>query len=368
LKGRRGSMQPKRQEALMRKYTKRRKKQTPLYVGVDLHQRSWHVTIISEEEDLFSGGIPPRWQALRSLLDRYTGYMVHVAYEAGYFGFWLYDEVKAYGADCSVTPPTLLPMEYGNRVKTDRRDSRKLAYLLSKDMLKRVWVPSPRERYHRQVVRRRRQLVRDRVRIQNRIKAELRFHGIDIPAPMGKWTQIYFETLQRHQFEDPWMQESFDRLLESYGFLSAQVDQQTRILKGLSETDRYRQKVKILSSVPGIGMIAAMEILLELGDVGRFERADRLAAYVGLTPAQYSSGDSIRMGRISKAGNSDLRRTFVEIAWKLISKDPAMREKYDNIKTRAGGKRAIVAIARMTLLRTRRMLLDNEPYAVGLVA
>jgi len=361
-------MQPKRQEALMRKYTKRRKKQTPLYVGVDLHQRSWHVTIISEEEDLFSGGIPPRWQALRSLLDRYTGYMVHVAYEAGYFGFWLYDEVKAYGADCSVTPPTLLPMEYGNRVKTDRRDSRKLAYLLSKDMLKRVWVPSPRERYHRQVVRRRRQLVRDRVRIQNRIKAELRFHGIDIPAPMGKWTQIYFETLQRHQFEDPWMQESFDRLLESYGFLSAQVDQQTRILKGLSETDRYRQKVKILSSVPGIGMIAAMEILLELGDVGRFERADRLAAYVGLTPAQYSSGDSIRMGRISKAGNSDLRRTFVEIAWKLISKDPAMREKYDNIKTRAGGKRAIVAIARMTLLRTRRMLLDNEPYAVGLVA
>jgi len=352
----------------MRKYTKRRKKQRAIYVGVDMHQRSWHVTILAEEEDLFSGGIPPRWQALRSLLERYPGARIQVAYEAGYFGFWLYDEVKAYGADCTVTPPTLLPMEYGNRVKTDRRDSRKLAYLLSKGMLKRVWVPSPEERYHRQVVRRRRQLVRDRVRIQNRIKAELRFHGVDLTAPEGKWTQIYFESLQRLEFEDRWMQESFDRLLESYAFLRAQVDHQTRILHGLSETDRYREKVKLLSSVPGIGMISAMEILLELGDVGRFKRADRLAAYVGLTPAQYSSGDSIRMGHISRAGKSDLRRTFVEISWKLISKDPAMREKYENIKTRAGGKRAIVAIARMTLLRTRRMLLDMEPYAVGLVA
>jgi transposase len=164
------------------------------------------------------------------------------------------------------------------------------------------------------------------------------------------------------------MQESFDRLLETYAFLNEQVDQQTRILKELSETNRYREKVKILSTVPGIGILAAMEILVELGDIGRFKRADRLAGYVGLTPAQYSSGDSIRMGHISRAGKSDLRGTFVEIAWKLISKDPAMREKYDNIKIRAGGKRAIVAIARMTLLRTRRMLLDNQPYVVGLVA
>jgi transposase len=352
----------------MKRYTKRRKKQTPLYVGVDLHQRSWHVTVIAEDEELFSGGIPPKWGALERILDRYAGYRVQVVYEAGYFGFWLYDEVKAYGADCTVTPPTLLPMEYGNRVKTDRRDSRKLAYLLAKGMLKRVWVPSPEERYHRQVVRRRRQLVRDRVRTQNRIKAELRFYGIDLPAPVGKWTQIYLGNLKRFRFKDRWMQESFDRLLETYAFLSAQVDEQTRILKELSETDRYREKVKILTTVPGIGVIAAMEILLELGDIGRFKKADRLAAYVGLTPSQYSSGDKIRMGRISGAGNRSLRCTFVEIAWRLIIKDPAMREKYDNIKARAGAKRAIVAIARMTLLRTRRMLLDGQPYALGLVA
>lgn len=352
----------------MERYNKRQKKKTPLCVGVDLHQNSWHVTTIADGEELFSGTIPPKWDALRQLLGRYRKYRIHVVYEAGYFGFWLYDELLAYGADCTVTPPTLIPVEYGNRVKTDRRDSRKLAYLLAKGMLKAVWVPSPQERYHRQVVRRRRQLVRDRVRTQSRIKAELRLYGIDLSASAGKWTRIYLENLQRLRFKDRWMQESFNRLLETYVFLSEQVDTQTRVLKELSETDRYREKVKILTSIPGIGTIAAMEILLELGDIGRFRRADRLAAYVGLTPSQYSSGDKVRMGRISRAGKGGLRGTLVEVSWKLIVKDPAMREKYDNIKGRAGSKRAIVAVARMTLTRVRRMLLDNQPYAIGLIA
>ena len=202
----------------MKGYRKREEKEKELYVGVDMHKTSWHVTALSEGEELFSGGIPAKWHALRRLLDRHQDYSIHVVYEAGYFGFWLYDEAIAYGANCTVTPPSLIPMEYGNRVKTDPRDSRKLAYLLAKGMLKEVWVPSQEERYHRQVARRRRQLIRDRVRTQSRIKAELRFYGIDLPAPVGKWTRIYMENLKRFRFKDRWMQESFDRLLENYAF------------------------------------------------------------------------------------------------------------------------------------------------------
>ncbi len=352
----------------MERYAKRRKKRKPLYVGVDLHQRSWHVTVRTDEQELFSGGIPAQWEALRMLLDRYPSFEINVVYEAGYFGFWLYDEIKGYGANCIVTPPSLIPIEYGNKVKTDRRDSRKLAHFLAKGMLRDVWVPSLQQRYHRQVVRRRRQLVSDRVRTQNRIKAELRCYGISVVEPAGKWTRTYFENLQRLQFNDPWMQESFNRLLESYACLKERIDKQTRLLKELSETDEYRESVTILKSVPGIGVIAAMEILVELGDIGRFKRADRLAAYVGLTPSQYSSGEKIRMGRISGAGKNALRGTLVEVSWRVIAKDPVMRDKYEKIKNRAGSKRAIVAIARMTLLRTRRMLLDNQPYVIGLKA
>jgi len=339
-----------------------------LFVGLDLHKRTWHVTIQAVDVELFCGSIPGKWEALHKLLERYKGCNITAVYEAGYFGFWLYDRLTECGIECIVTPPSLIPREYGNRVKTDRRDSRKLAHFLAKGMLKRVWVPSKEERYHRQVSRRRRQLIKDRVRTQGRIKSELQFYGIDIGETRGKWGRVYLENLHRIRFKNRWMQESFNRLLDLYDFLDKQVKEQTRLLKELSETDLYRRRVETLLSVPGIGVIVAMEILLELQDVSRFRRAEQLAAYVGLTPSQYSSADKIRMGRITGIGKNSLRTALVEASWKLITKDGVMQEKYERIKARAGSKRAIVAIARTLLLRTRRMLLDDIPYAVGLIS
>ena len=359
----------------MRIYKAVRKKESrdvesrpPLYVGIDLHRVTWHVTIRTENDEVFSGGIPGNWETLKKLFQRYRDYQMSVAYEAGYFGFWLHDRIVAHGGECIVTPPSLIPQEYGNHVKTDRRDSRKLAYFLAKGLLKRVWVPTEEERYQRQVVRRRRQLVGDRVRVQNRIKAELRFYGIDLPEVVGKWTRGYVENLRRLRFNNRWMQESFQRLIEEYDFISGEVVKQTKVLRELSEDALYRDRVKILRSVPGIGLIAAMEYLLELQDVERFRRAEQLAAYVGLTPSQYSSADKVRMGRITCIGKNTLRGTLVEVAWRVIAKDRAMRQKYDALKVRCGSKRAIVAIARIMLLRTRRMLIDRKPYILGLAA
>lgn len=340
----------------------------PLYIGVDLHSVSWHVTVRTEDTELFSGGIPGHWKALKKILDRYRNYSISVVYEAGYFGFWLHDYIVAYGAECVVTPPSLIPQEYGNRVKTDRRDSRKLAHLLAKGLLKRIWVPSEEERYHRQVIRRRRQLVGDRVRIQNRIKAELRFYGIEMHEVQGKWTLAYVENLRRVRFDNKWMQESFQRLIDEYDFIHQQIKCQTSLLRELAEIPLYQERVAILRTVPGIGLIAAMELLLELQDVERFRRADQLAAYVGLTPSQYSSADKVRMGRITAIGKNTLRGTLVEVAWRVIAKDSAIRQKYDTLKLRCGSKRAIVAIARIILLRTRRMLIERKPYVVGLAA
>jgi len=335
-----------------------------LFVGIDLHKHRWHVTIRTFDVELFSASIPGTWETLYRVLARYAGHRLAAVYEAGYFGFRLHDRLVDHGIPCIVTPPSLVPQEYGNRVKTDRRDSRKLAHLLAKGLLKRVWVPSEEELYHRQVIRRRRQLVRDRVRTQNRIKAELRFYGIHLEEPRGRWTQIYFETLRRIRFGNRWMQASFNRLLEQYEFLSAQIDKQTQLLRELSETALYRERVEILQSIPGIGIISAME----LQDVSRFRRAEQLAAYVGLTPSQYSSADKVRMGHITGIGKNTLRAILVEASWKLITKDQIMREKYERIKIRSGGKRAIVAIARTLLLRRRRMLLDKQVCALDLAA
>jgi len=339
-----------------------------VFVGIDLHKNKWHVTTRTAELELFSGSIPGKWEALKKILERYKGHVIETVYEAGYFGFWLHDELIEYGAECIVTPPSLIPQEYGNKVKTDRRDSRKLAHFLAKGLLKRVWVPTEKERYHRQVIRRRRQLVGDRIRTQSRIKAELQLHGLNLSAPHGKWTKIFLGNLGRIRFNNRWMQESFKRLLEQYYFLDEQITKQTDLLKELSGTELYKKRVEILMTIPGIGIIAAMELLLELQDLSRFQRADQLAAYVGLTPSQYSSADKIRMGRITCVGKNSLRAMLVQASWALIRKDGVMREKYDRLKSRSGGKRAIVAVARILLIRMRRILLDNNPYVIGLVA
>jgi transposase len=339
-----------------------------VFVGIDLHKNKWHITARTSELELFSGSIPGRWETLRGILDRYKGHVIETVYEAGYFGFWLYDELIEYGAECIVTPPSLIPQEYGNKVKTDRRDSRKLAHFLAKGMLKRVWVPTEKERYHRQVIRRRRQLIGDRIRSQSRIKAELQLHGLNISAPHGKWTKIYLGNLGRIRFNNRFMQESFKRLLEQYYFLDEQINKQTDLLKKLSETELYKERVEILMTIPGIGMVAAMELLLELQDIKRFQRADQLAAYVGLTPSQYTSADKVRMGRITCVGKNSLRAMLIQASWALIRKDGVMRDKYDRLKSRSGGKRAIVAVARTLLIRMRRLLLDNNPYVIGLVA
>ena len=352
----------------MRRVKKELQPGDKVFVGIDMHKLKWHVTVQTADFELFSGSIPGKWVALQRLLDRYKGHQINSVYEAGYFGFWLHDDLVEYGVECIVTPPSLIPQEYGNKVKTYRRDSRKLAHFLAKGILKRVWVPTEKERYHRQVVRRRRQLIGDRIRAQSRIKAELQLHELNLSAPHGKWTKIYFENLCRIRFNNRFMQESFKRLLEQYLFLDEQINKQTDLLRELSGTALYKERVEILTTIPGIGMIAAMELLLELQNVRRFQRADQLAAYVGLTPSQYSSADKIRMGRIICVGKNSLRAMLVQASWALIRKDGVMRGKYDRLKSRSGGKRAIVAVARTLLIRMRRMLLDNNPYVVGLVA
>ena len=333
-----------------------------IYVGVDLHNKNWHVTIRSFDVELFNGSIPGTWDALRCLLDRYTGHPIKVVYEAGYFGFWLHDLLQEYGAECLVTPPSLIPQQAGNRVKTDRLDSRKLALYLAKGLLKRVWVPSPQERAERQVARTRRQLIRDRVRVQNRIKALFRCYGLPLPEHQGKWSARFVENLSRVRFAHRLVEESLKSLLEQYHFFSAQILRQTRLLRKLSETERYQDRVRILRSIPGVGLIVAMELVLELQDVERFRRAEELSAYLGLTPSQDSSAERVRMGHITRSGKKSLRGTLIEASWYLIGKDQGMRRKYEQIKARAGAKRAIVAIARHLLLCTRRMLLDRQVY------
>ena len=168
--------------------------------------------------------------------------------------------------------------------------------------------------------------------------------------------------LKEYKFDNDLLRVSLDYLIGIYEYLTSQLVKITKEVILLARSKKYSKRVKLLKSVPGIGTLTAIEILVELRDVKRFKSSDKLAAYIGLTPSEFSSGQYVRQGRITHCGNTRVRTCLIESSWILIAKDPFMRKRYHELKNRKGGKKAIVAIARMLIIRVRRILLDNEPY------
>jgi transposase len=335
-----------------------------VFIGIDVHKESWHVTVRSAGEELFNGRLPSEYSALRGLIGRLPKCVIKVAYEAGPCGFGLYDMLTADGIETIVVPPSLIPVESGNRVKTDKRDSRKLAHLLERDMLKRVYVLSEADRADRELVRTRRQILEHRADVLRQIKSKLLFHGIKVPVSTRRtWTAKYVEWLKELTFGSEHLRIAFDYLIELCEYLTAQLIRITRRVVEVARSAKYDRRVQLLKSIPGIGTLIAMEMIVELQDVKRFSSAQKFAAYIGLTPSEYSTGEFVRQGRITRCGNKRVRTCAVEASWVLITKNPFQRARYDSLKRRKGAKRAIIAIARKLMVKIRRILLDNKPYA-----
>lgn len=338
-------------------------------IGIDVHKESWQITVIIEGEEIFHGRMPGSYEAFRRFLGRFKDCGIKVAYEAGPCGFWLYDKLMADGIKTIVTPPSLIPVESGNKVKTDKKDSRKLANLLAKGMLKAVHVLSEKERSEREIVRTRRQLVGHCSDVARQIKSKLLFNGISYQETgRERWTKRYIKWLRDLGCKDTGLKISLMSLLDLYEYLSQEIKKISKELVALSQMESYSARVALVRSVPGIGLLNAMEILVELQDVGRFKSGGELASYTGLTPSEYSTGQYVRQGGITRCGNKRVRSALVENSWILVGKDPSMRCKYIKLKNRKGGKRAIVAIARNLVVRLRKMLMTNEPYHIGMQA
>lgn len=339
-----------------------------VFIGIDVHKESWHVTARTEGEEVFNGRIPASYHSLFQLLERFRNCRIKVAYEAGPSGFSLHDKLAEDGIDVVVTPPSLIPVESGNKVKTDKRDSRKLARLLESDMLKRVHVLTEEERMHRELVRTRRQLVGHRADVARQIKSKLLFYGISYPfSSKYGWGRPYIQWLKNVHCPEH-LRISLDALIHLHEHLTGEMKKITRKILEMSLAEKYAGRVELLKGIPGIGVLTAMEILVELQNVARFARAEEIASYIGLTPSEYSTGQYVRQGRITRCGNARVRTALVETSWVLVGKDPLMRTKYLKLKTAKGAKRAIVAIARNLIIRIRVMLLRNEPYRIGKAA
>ena len=335
-------------------------------LGIDLSTKSWHVTARCAGETVFAASMPPSVSSIGSLLAPLRGRKVASVYEAGPFGFGLHDWLCGRGVESMIVAPSLVPSQAANRVKTDRRDSLKLATTLEAGLLRPIYVPDAEHRGYRELVRQRLRLQKCRRASMQRIKSFFLTYGLTIPV-RPHWGEAFDTWLLQLSLEDPYLQKTLVTARDLYRDLDRRLHALDKDLRCLARIKAFAPSVKLLTSAPGIGTITALIISVEVVDWSRFADGEAFSAYVGLTPSQYSSGDMVHFGRITRMGNAILRSLLVESSWSLIRKDPGMKAFFERLRIRRGSKRAIVAVARKLCHRLVLMTHRKEPYRIDSV-
>ncbi len=254
-------------------------------------------------------------RAIRRFIDRLDGPEgLAVAYEAGPGGFQLFRLFSSMGVACDVIAPSLIPVRAGDRVKTDRRDAKKLVRLYRAGELSFVAPPSPMHEGLRDLVRCRDDLRCARTAARHRvIKALLRYGHIYRDG--RAWTLRHRAWVASQTLEDPLARAALEHMLAHLGALDAQLAAIDHQLDEIAAREPWADPVAWLCCFRGISTHTALGLLAEIGDFRRFAHPRELMSYLGLTPSEYSSGQQRHRGHITKTGNRHARRLLVEAAW-----------------------------------------------------
>jgi len=287
------------------------------FVGLDVHKDSIAISVAeaSGGQARFLCTLPNDYpHLLRTFKKLGDPGDVHCCYEAGPTGFGLCRRLMNDGYACVVVAPGLIPVKAGNRVKTDRRDSLKLAHFLRSGDLTPVNIPDEKTESIRDLERARDDAKRDDVRARHRLGKFLLRHDRIWPGKTN-WTGVHMEWIRRQTFE----QEPQNQVLREY---LRKLDEATasliRLDQAISEAVKtwvLQPLVQAYQALRGVQLLTATVIAAEIGDMRRFPSAKQFMSFVGLTPSENSSGDTTRRGPITKAGNGHLRRVLVEAAW-----------------------------------------------------
>lgn len=343
-----------------------------IFIGLEDSKKTWKVCARSGKVVVHEAAMPAEYDVLKSYFNnKFPECSITVMYEAGFRGFELHDQLKADSYECIVTPPHTVSEEKCQRKKNDRIDCRRLAKNLESGDYHRCYPPDRKRREDRQISRLYEQVQRDITRVCNRIRRTLEFHGLDRQFPGGAWSRNQYR--QVHERLNtmniaPSMKFTvntyFDELMNLW-------ELKKRILKELqvlAKSEPYRRSVEVLKSAPGIGILTAIRLTLEWGDLNRFNRKEEFSSFLGLVPSDYSTGDQERKGHITKQGNRQVRSWLMECSWRAIKYDPVLLDKFNRVFESTGSKKkAIVAVARKLANRLRTVLINETPYVIALV-
>jgi transposase len=340
----------------------------PIFIGMDVHKKSWSISIHTKHFEHKTFSQPPEVAKLVNYLQRtFPGATYHSVYEAGFSGFWIHDQLKEEGINCMVVNPADVPTKDKERAgKADRVDCRKLARNLRNGDIKGIYVPSRVKVEDRTLVRTRQSMVRKQTRCKNQIKSILLFYGILIPED-SHWSRRFINWIETIRMEKTSGDIALKAHLEELKHLRQIIANLNRAILALSRTEEYRADVLLLKTVPGISTLTAVTLLTELYDISRFPSLDKLASYAGLAPDIRSSGETEHTMGITYRRNAVLRTLLIEASWVAVRKDPALMAAFNKFALRMKKTNAIVHIARKLLNRIRYVLKSRQRYVPSVV-
>jgi transposase len=295
------------------------KQPSTLYVGLDVHKDSIAVAYVVQDhgaEVVSLGHIGTRQCDIDHLIRRLRSNSPHLVlvYEVGPCGYWLYRYLTHKGHVCWVVAPSLIPKKPGDRVKTNRRDAITLARLMRSGDLTPVYVPTVDDEAIRDLCRAREDAIRDLKTAKFRLKAFLLRQDIRYTG-RATWGPAHLRWLSEVVCPTPAQQIVFQEYVRAVTEHTERLERLGQELTDQVRTWRLRPVVDALQALRGVQFTVAVTAVAELGDLTRFDNPRQLMSYLGLTPAEYSTGDRRRQGGITKAGNTHARRALVEGAW-----------------------------------------------------
>ncbi len=292
---------------------------------------------------------------VRKLAGKYA--RLTFCYEAGPTGYGLYRQIKSLGHACIVVAPSLIPRKAGDRVKTNRRDALSLAKLLRAGELTAVWVPDERHEAMRELTRARIAAVADLRRKRQHVSAFLLRRGLHYGEGKKSWSKAYLRWLAQVKLAHVEERIVLEEMLVAVRQAGERIERLEEAIRAALPEWSLAPVVTALMAMRGIDLVAASALLGEVGDLSRFQTPRQVMAYLGLVPAEDSTGDSVRRGPITKAGNSRARRILVECAWSYQHPPRVGADKQAKVAAAPPAVREIAWKAQTRLCRRYRTLL-----------
>jgi len=343
-----------------------------VYVGLDVHKRSWNASLFLNDQYLRNVHQPPSPQALYKFLQtNYPGADYECAYEGGKFGYWIQRHLSSKGIKCIVVNPADIPSTHKDEVsKTDARDARGIALALQCGQLRGIYIPPQQQESDRSLVRHRKKIWRDLVRCKNRIKGFLDYTGVELPNKFSNsnWSKNFMHWLAAIKFEYSSSGITLNYMIKEMELLRKELLSISNDIRKLMRSATYKKIYYLLRSITGIGPLTAALLITEIGDMKRFASFYELNSFIGLLPSEHSSGERESKGRLTIRRHRQLRSDLIECAWTAKRTDPALSLFYmEQLRKGKEPKLIIVKIARKLLSRIRYVWLTEKRYERGVV-